>query len=173
MLNPMNADFVGSLSTELEVVRQFCLRRSVKVAVAESVTAGIVQALFSTMNEAGLFYKGGITAYCCEMKTKLLDIPFNPCTETNGVDQGITDTMARNICSLFDADLGIALTGYASPIPEQDIYERLAFGSIYYKGKLIFSKRFSSSKENQFEVQLDYARQLIKISATCLAECPE
>lgn len=166
----MNTELIDSVSNDLEVVRQFCLNRNIKVAVAESVSAGIIQALLSTMKEAGLFYTGGITTYCCEMKAKLLDIPLQKCKDTNGVDPDITNSMAKNICSLFDAGLGIALTGYASPIPEEDIYEKIAYGSIYFQGNLICSEKFSSDKQEQINVQEDFAKQLIQACSKCLTE---
>ena len=164
----MATQFALSLSKELEIIRLFCLRKEYKLAVAESVTSGLLQVLFSTMKEAGLFYHGGITTYCCEMKHKHLHIPLASCEPTTGVDKLITEKMARNICGLFNAHVGLAITGFASPIPEQEIYEKVAYASIYVNGKLLASEKILSKEKEQLAVQMDFAEQLIKLFVQCI-----
>jgi nicotinamide-nucleotide amidase len=162
-------DFVQSLSLELQEIRRFCIERKVKVGVAESVTSGLIQFLLSTMDNAGLFFNGGITTYSCEMKNTHLGISLDLCNQTFGVNKEITDTMAINICSQLDVQLGIAMTGFASAIPEEGIFEKIAFGSIVFQDKIIFSKKFESDREEQIDAQLDFAFQLIKECARSLS----
>lgn len=165
----MTTDLSDDLSSDLEVIRKFCLEGSYKIAVAESVTAGTVQMLLSNMKQAGLFYQGGVTTYTCEMKHHLLHIPLDKCQETNGVTQEITDLMSENVSVLFKSNIGISLTGYASAIPEQGIFEKFAFVSISFNGKWIFSDRLSTGKTSQSEVKMDFASQAIKECARCLS----
>lgn len=164
----MNTDISENLAAELEVLRKFCLDGSYKIAVAESVTAGCVQLLLSNMNEAGQFYNGGVTTYTCELKHHLLHIPLEKCYETNGVTPEIADLMAENCCVLFKANLGVSLTGYASAIPEQGIFEKFAFISVSLNGELILADRLTSDKTSQYEVQMDFASQAIRECARCL-----
>jgi len=165
----MNADLSEALSQELEVIRKFCLDNSYKIAVAESASAGSIQLLLSNMDEAGLFYNGGITTYSCEMKHHLLHIPMDKCDATNGVNQEITDLMSENVSVLFKSNLGMSLTGYASAIPEQGIFDKFAFVSISLNGEWILSERLTSYKTSQFEVQMDFASQAIRECARCLS----
>lgn len=165
----MNADISEDLAAELEVIRRFCRDGSYKIAVAESVTAGFVQLFLSNMNEAGLFYNGGVTAYTCELKHHLLHIPLDKCYESNGVTAEIADLMAENCCVLFKANLGISLTGYASAIPEQEVFEKFAFISVSLDGELILADRLTSDKTSQCEVQMDFASQAIRECARCLS----
>ena len=165
----MNTDLIESLSSELNIIRKFCLDGNLKIAVAESATAGFIQLLLSNMNEASLFYNGGITTYTCELKQHLLHIPLDRCSKTNGVTPEIADNMAQNICILFRSEIGISLTGYASTIPEQGILEKFAFISICLEGELICSRKLTSDKISQLDVQMDFASQVIKECAECLS----
>ncbi len=157
----MDQQFIESLSSQLKKIRKYCMDAEVTLAVAESVSAGMLQMLFSTMEEAELFFSGGVTTYSCEMKAKLLDISLEKCESCFGVNQGITDEMAKNISTLMNADVGVALTGFASPIPEEGIYEKFAFCSICFRREIVWDGSFSSIKEQQYEAQLDFAQQTI------------
>lgn len=158
------------VSADLETIRNYCMDRKLKIAAAESATAGFVQALLSTMRDAGLFYQGGITTYTCQMKSQLLGIPLEKCEVTNGVDLDIADLMAKNICGLYQADIGVAITGYASEIPELGILNKYAFGSICLSDELILRCEFLSLEVKQLDVQRDFAMQLIHALANCLKE---
>src|SRR5690606_31215548 len=83
------------------------------------------------------------------------------CDPCNGVAVEISQRMALKICSMFDCKLGLSLTGYASPIPEQNIFDLFAFGSIALNGKLIFSEKIRSNKQDPDEIREDYAKILI------------
>jgi nicotinamide-nucleotide amidase len=162
-------ELIDDLSREVEIIRTFCLDNSYKIAAAESASAGFIQFLLSNMKEAGIFYNGGVTTYSCEVKRHLLHIPLDKCDETNGVSQEITDLMSENVSVLFKANIGIALTGYASAIPEQGIYDKFAFVSMSLDGEWILSERLTSDKESQCEVQLDFASQAIRECARVLS----
>ncbi len=159
-----------ALSDQLQVIRNFCLGRKFTIAVAESVTAGLVQALLSTMPEAGLFYQGGVTVYTCEAKSRLLDIPMEATEPINGVSADVADLMAQQICRVFQADLGLAITGYASFVPELGIVTKFAFGSISLCGKCIHQCSLVSTEPSQFATQRDFAIQLIRACADTLGK---
>ena len=86
------------------------------LAVAESVTAGQVQARVAAVAGASGFFLGGVTAYALEQKVKLLGVGRKHAAEVNCVSARVAEEMARGVCALFDADLGVATTGYAEPI---------------------------------------------------------
>ena len=122
MISPEDeeANTVGTkaVSTALDQIKFFCFQHKITVAVAESVSSGLLQSLFSSEEEAGLFFEGGITTYNCQQKYRHLGIPEEICDPCNGVAAEISQRMALKICSLFECKLGLSLTGYASPIPE-------------------------------------------------------
>jgi len=157
-----------AVSTALDTIKQFCFAHNLNVAVAESVSSGYLQVLFSSEKEAGLFFEGGITTYSCDQKARHLEIPVEICDPCNGVDIEISQRMALKVCDLFDSKIGLSLTGYASPIPEHNIYDLYAFGSVVVNGELMFSGKLTSAKQDAEEIREDYAKQLVLECAKAL-----
>lgn len=149
----------------LEDIRQFCLNGKYTIAVAESVTSGMIQLGLSCCENAGLFYAGGITAYSCAQKLKQLDIPIDGCEKSEGVSERIAEDMARQICRKFNSDLGLGITGFASPIPEKGVRELYAFGSFCFKDQLIFTTRLVPLGGTPLEIQGEYASSLLQLCA--------
>src|SRR5688572_2412301 len=87
------------------------------LAVAESLTAGQVQARVAAISGASNFFLGGITAYTLEQKAKHLGVDRVAAKRVNGVSAEVAEQMALGVCRLFGADVGVATTGYAEPAP--------------------------------------------------------
>jgi nicotinamide-nucleotide amidase len=81
------------------------------LAVAESLTAGHVQARVASISGASTFFRGGVTAYSIEEKVKLLGVDAAAATRVNCVSVEIAEQMARGVCALFGSDVGVATTG--------------------------------------------------------------
>ncbi|MEJ7682887.1 MAG: nicotinamide-nucleotide amidohydrolase family protein [Segetibacter sp.] len=88
------------------------------LAVAESVTAGHLQAAFSAGIEASKYFQGGITAYNIGQKARHLHVDPILCNKVNCVAEKIAHTMATEVSKMFLSDYGIGITGYASIVPE-------------------------------------------------------
>ncbi len=71
----------------LQVIRQYMLGNNQTVAVAESVTAGLLQWAFSSIPDAAQFFQGGITAYNISQKYKHLAVEPIHASEVNCVSQ--------------------------------------------------------------------------------------
>lgn len=89
------------------------------LAVAESVTCGRVQAAVGAVSGASEFFLGGITAYSLDEKVRHLGVERAPAEQVNSVSADVAEQMARGVCGLFGADVGVATTGYAEPSPER------------------------------------------------------
>lgn len=124
----------------LEYISRSLITTNETVSVAESVTSGFLQFSFSQMQNASLFYKGGITAYTLNEKVKILNVNRKEAEECNCVSQNIADTMAINVAKLFDTDWSIAITGYVTSI-RNSTYNIFSFLSINYKNEIILSKK--------------------------------
>lgn len=157
-----------AVDTALDTIKQFCFARQISVAVAESVSSGFLQVLFSSAKEAGLFFEGGITTYSCDQKNRHLEIPSDICDPCNGVAVEIAQRMALKVCDVFGSKIGLALTGYASPIPEQNIHDLFAYGAVALNGKVVFSDKLVSVKDNPDEIREDYAKMLMVACAKVL-----
>ncbi len=85
------------------------------LAVAESLTAGHVQARVASVAGASDFFLGGVTAYSLAQKVALLGVDRAAAKKVNCVSAAVAEEMARGVCALFGADVGVATTGYAEP----------------------------------------------------------
>tara|TARA_R110002020_G_scaffold208575_2_gene414407 strand:- start:933 stop:1439 length:507 start_codon:yes stop_codon:yes gene_type:complete len=143
----------------------FCLDHNYKITVAESVTSGLVQLMLSSCPNAGFFFAGGLTVYSCMQKFKQLGISNDMCQASSGVSEKISESMALQICKKFRSEVGMSITGFASPMPEKGIKELYAYASFCFKDKIIFTERLTPKGETQLDIQLDYASALLRLSA--------
>ena len=172
MISPAdeNANVISNqaVNTALDTIKHFCFDHNISLAVAESASSGFLQVLFSSEKEAGLFFEGGITTYSCKQKARHLDIPFDICDPCNGVALEIAERMALKVCDVFDAKIGLSLTGYASPIPEQNIYDLFAFGAVALNGRVVLTQKLVSDNEDPDQIREDYAKMLVVACAKVL-----
>jgi nicotinamide-nucleotide amidase len=123
-------------SKAIQKIKDQLTAKKQKLSVAESVTAGFLQAAFASADQALKYFEGGITTYNINQKVKHLQIDRQKGEECNCVSQQIADEMATGVCKLFGTDYGIAITGYATPVPESD-HKLFAFYSIYANNKVV------------------------------------
>src|SRR5947209_1288485 len=105
-------------------------KNKLTLSVAESVTAGHLQAAFSSAVDASKFFQGGITAYNAGQKTRHLDIEPIAGLENDCVTEQVACEMALKVNKLFISDYGIAITGYATKMPEKGLNDLFAFFAI-------------------------------------------
>ncbi len=111
------AQKVGAMTTT-EALKSLMMRRpGVGLAVAESLTAGQVQALIGAISGASTYFRGGITAYTLEQKVRHLGVDRDAAAACNCVSEAVARQMARGAAVLFAADITLATTGYAEPSP--------------------------------------------------------
>lgn len=85
------------------------------LAVAESLTGGLVGARLSAVAGASLTFRGGVIAYATEVKESLLGVDGALLAREGAVHQDVAEQMAVGVCQLVDAVYGLALTGVAGP----------------------------------------------------------
>jgi nicotinamide-nucleotide amidase len=100
------------------------------LAVAESLTAGHVQARIAAVSGASAYFLGGVTAYSLEEKVKLLGVDRLHAARVNCVSAEVAEQMARGACDLFGADFGAATTGYAEPAPAEGVAAPFAWWAV-------------------------------------------
>lgn len=99
-------------------------QRGLTLAVAESLTGGLVAARIVSVPGASAVLTGGVVAYATELKHTLLGVDATLLAERGAVDAEVARQMAdrvRRACAVGGrvADLGLATTGVAGP-DEQD-----------------------------------------------------
>lgn len=132
------------------------------IAVAESVTGGLLQAAFSNANSASLFFQGGMTAYNIGQKCRHLLIEPLHAMECNCVSQKIAVEMSKNVCQLFLSDYGIGITGYAVRMPEKDVHDLFAFYAITSKDKILQQGKIVADVEEGLDAQLFYVNDVLQ-----------
>lgn len=80
------------------------------VAVAESVTGGLVAARLTAWPGASAVVRGGVASYASEVKVDLLGVPPGPV-----ITEAAAAAMAQGVARLLGADVGVATTGVAGP----------------------------------------------------------
>lgn len=141
-------------------IKDLLTKKQQTLSVAESVTAGHLQAAFSSATDASLFFQGGITAYNGGQKCRHLDIEPIAGLNNDCVTEQVACEMAIKTNKLFISHYGIAITGYATKMPEKGLNDLYAFFAIAEKDKILLSKKITSDKE-RVEAQIDYTMQVI------------
>lgn len=105
--------------TPAERVLDLLAERGWTVAVAESLTGGLVAAELTSVPGASRSFRGSVTAYATEVKRDVLGVDGALLAARGAVDPEVARQMARGVRGLLRADWGIATTGVAGPA-EQD-----------------------------------------------------
>ncbi|HVB51288.1 MAG TPA: competence/damage-inducible protein A [Acidimicrobiales bacterium] len=100
--------------TTEDVVAQRLSRRGLTLAVAESLTGGLIASRLVNVAGASGWFRGGVVSYASQVKFDLLGVPEGPV-----VSASAAEFMASGVRTLLGADVGLSVTGVAGP-EEQD-----------------------------------------------------
>jgi nicotinamide-nucleotide amidase len=105
------------MSTAAHVL-SLLVRQGATVAVAESLTGGLIGAALTTPSGASAVFRGGVIAYATELKATLLNVPADLLEREGAVHPEVAAAMAGGVRKLTGADYGLAVTGVAGPDPQ-------------------------------------------------------
>lgn len=88
------------------------------LAVAESLTGGLVAAELTSVPGASAAFRGSVTAYATDIKERVLGVDGTLLAERGAVDPEVAESMAEGVRRALGADWGIATTGVAGPEPQ-------------------------------------------------------
>jgi PncC family amidohydrolase len=91
--------------------------RGQTVAVAESLTGGLLAASLVEVPGASVVFRGGIVAYATDLKSALLDVPASLLERYGAVHPDVASAMAEGVRRRLGATFGVATTGVAGPDP--------------------------------------------------------
>lgn len=144
----------------LSHIKEQLIRKNQTIAVAESVTAGFLQLALASADEAVRFFQGGITAYNLGQKYKHLGVEPIHAEQTNCVDRRVAAEMARAVTDLFRSDWGIAITGYATPVPESG-QQLFAYYAIAFRKEILLEGKLEANEAPAINVQKYYTDYLL------------
>jgi len=97
-----------------DVVAERLSARGLTLAVAESLTGGLIASRLVNVPGASNWFRGGVVSYASQVKFDLLGVAPGPV-----VSAAAAESMAVGVAALLGSDVGLAVTGVAGP-DEQD-----------------------------------------------------
>ncbi|MFH1729444.1 MAG: CinA family protein [Pseudomonadota bacterium] len=103
------------LDETLDSLHDFLLNNKLSIASAESCTSGMLANMLAKNSGSSAYYKGGIIAYCNDLKVDLLNVSKKTLHKYGAVSQETAIEMALGVQKICKSDIGISTTGIAGP----------------------------------------------------------
>lgn len=97
---------------------QRLVERGETLAVAESLTGGLVAAELTSVPGASQSFRGSVTAYATPLKRDVLAVDGALLAAHGAVDPEVARQMATGVRRVLGADWGLSTTGVAGPEPQ-------------------------------------------------------
>ncbi|HEY1828118.1 MAG TPA: nicotinamide-nucleotide amidohydrolase family protein, partial [Acidimicrobiales bacterium] len=135
-------------------VANLCRAQGMTLAVAESLTGGLIASRLVNVPGASTWFKGGVVAYDTQVKFDVLGLPEGPVVTTDAAA-----AMAEGVRRITGADLGLGITGVAGP----DDQEGVPPGTVFVG--LALPEGFGDARELRLPGDRERVRQYAAISA--------
>ncbi len=155
---PERTEWTEAEGAELKAL---LIGRGLRVAAAESLTAGRVQALLSAVSGASGYLAGGVTAYRGDLKVSLLGV--DPAgVRDNWVSEQVVTEMALGARWKFGCEIGVATTGYAEPDAARDVAVPFAWWAVCGPDEAVRAGRVEVANATRTEVQARVAAAALR-----------
>ena len=169
LINRLGDYFFGQEGDTIEEVTGNLLKeKGLTLAVAESLTGGLIADRITDVAGASAYFMTGAVVYSNESKTDLLGVPASVIREKGAVSPEVASLMAQGVRERGKTDLGLAVTGTAGPAggtplkPVGTVYFSLATS----RGNQVEGKLFSGQRRTiklaSSTYALDMVRRLLK-----------
>lgn len=135
-------------------VVQAAIERSLTLATAESLTAGLVSAALADVAGSSAVLRGGVVSYHNDVKTGLLGVDAGLLERQGSVDARVAVQMAVGARRACGADIAVSTTGVAGP----SAHDGKEVGTVFVG----FAGPAGSGSE---ELHLEGDRQAIRVQA--------
>jgi nicotinamide-nucleotide amidase len=109
-----DSEFAGRLAQ----VHRMLAEQGQTVAVAESVTGGLLAAALTSTAGASATFRGGLVVYATDLKARLAGVPESLLAEQGPVAAPVALELARGARTRLSASWGVGVTGVAGPEPQ-------------------------------------------------------
>lgn len=116
LINEKLGDIIFGVDAETmeDAIAHRLITANATLAVAESLTGGLIASRLVNIAGASSWFRGGVVSYASDVKYDLLQVPVGPV-----VSPLAAEAMAKGVRALLKADIGLSVTGVAGP-DEQD-----------------------------------------------------
>jgi len=142
-------------------------RRGLTLGVVESATGGLISHLITNVPGSSDYYKGSITAYSNEAKTKIVGVREETINKYGAVSYQVAEEMAQGGRKILAADICLADTGIAGPsgaTPEKPLglfYIGLSHRGGTYSRKHNFRGNREQNKRSAAETALSWLKEYL------------
>ncbi len=141
--------------------------KGLKIATAESCTAGMISGMLTDVPGASGVFEMGITAYSNDIKMQALNISKALLDDKGAVSPEVAYEMASSIRKITDADIGLGITGEAGPTSGSDkpvglIYISLTDGTNCFVKQLMLSGDRDKNRITASKYALDMVRRYLE-----------
>lgn len=90
-------------------------RRGWTLAVAESMTGGLLGATLTAVVGSSDVFRGGVISYVDDVKAEHLGVDRDVLARKGAVTAEVARAMASGVLARFEADVALSVTGFAGP----------------------------------------------------------
>lgn len=111
---------IQDLLEQAQAVLRRAADRDLSLATAESCTGGLVSSLLTDIEGMSGAFERGFTVYTNAAKSQMLGIDRAMIEDRGAVSQAVAAAMAAGALQHSEADVAVAVTGFAGPAGERD-----------------------------------------------------
>ncbi|MFH1542805.1 MAG: CinA family protein [bacterium] len=100
-----------------EQLAELLKNNSQTIAVAESLTGGLISSHLTSLPGSSAYFIGGIVCYHNRTKVMQLGLTGTLISDHGVASKEVAIAMAENVRKRFHADIGLGITGVAGPAP--------------------------------------------------------
>lgn len=162
------SDSTADLAAE---VHRALLSRGATIAVAESLTGGLLGGALTDLAGSSATFRGGVVAYATELKALLLGVDPDLLHRHGAVHPDVAAAMARGVAARLQATFGLATTGVAGPDAADgrapgEVYVALAGPGVARDGSSVLSLQLDGGRD---DVRRETVRRALALAAEELA----
>ena len=154
------------MSLELEI-GDLLRQKGLTLGIVESATGGLVSHRITDIPGSSDYFKGSVTAYSNEAKSKVLGVSEATIYQYGAVSPEVAEEMAAGGKKILAADICLADTGIAGPggaTPDKPVglfYIGLSHGERTYSQKHNFSGDREQNKQSAAEAALGWLKEYL------------
>lgn len=153
-----------SLEQEIGVLLR---QKGLTLGLVESASGGLISHRITNVPGSSDYYKGSVTAYSNEVKSKVVGVSEDTINQYGAVSPQVAEEMAQGGRNILAADICLADTGIAGPSgatpgkPVGLFYIGLSHGERTYSRKHIFQGDREQNKQSAAEEALGWLKEYL------------